>query len=119
MDEVTFSGAEIVRRDSHVPYYFQLPSFMEQEIKAKRMIAGQLMPSEKDMCDQLGVSRTVVRQALDELERNGYITKQSGKRSAIAYPMYNSSLMQNLRGFCMRMPSPRDNTPRRAFWSCR
>ncbi|AXC16025.1 putative transcriptional regulator of N-Acetylglucosamine utilization, GntR family (plasmid) [Acidisarcina polymorpha] len=57
------------------------------------------MPSEQEICEKLGVSRTVVRQAMAGLERRGFITKQSGKRSAISYPKYNGSLMQNLRGF--------------------
>jgi GntR family transcriptional regulator len=99
MQLVSFDQDEIVKHDSPVPYYFQLSSYIEQEIKAKRLVPGQLMPSEQQMCDKLGISRTVVRQAMADLERKGLITKQSGKRSAISYPTYNGSLMQNLRGF--------------------
>jgi GntR family transcriptional regulator len=99
MEQSIFAGAEIVKHDSPIPYYFQLSSFIEQEIKAKRLLPGQIMPSEQEFCEKLGVSRTVVRQALADLERNGFITKQSGKRSAISFPKYNGSLMQNLRGF--------------------
>jgi GntR family transcriptional regulator len=99
MEQVVFEQPEIVKHDSPVPYYFQLSSYIEQEIKSKRFVAGQLMPSEQEMCDKLGISRTVVRQAMADLERKGLITKQSGKRSAISHPTYNGSLMQNLRGF--------------------
>jgi GntR family transcriptional regulator len=99
MDQIILGDVAIIKHDSPIPYYFQLFSFIEQEIKAKRMLPGQLMPSEQEFCEKLGVSRTVVRQALANLERNGYISKQSGKRSAISYPKYNGGLMQNLRGF--------------------
>lgn len=99
METAIFQEAEIVKHDSPIPYYFQLSSYIEQEIKAKRLLPGQLMPSEQEMCDRLGISRTVVRQAMAALERKGLITKQSGKRSAISHPTYNGSLMQNLRGF--------------------
>jgi GntR family transcriptional regulator len=99
MDEAIFSGAEIVKHDSPIPYYFQLSSFIEQEIKAKRLLPGQLMPSEQEICEMLSVSRTVVRQAMANLEHNGFIAKQSGKRSAISYPKYNGGLMQKLQGF--------------------
>ena len=99
MDQVILADAAIIKHDSPIPYYFQLSSYIEQAIKAKHMLPGQLMPSEQEICEQLGVSRTVVRQALADLERNGFITKQSGKRSAISYPKYNGGLMQNLRGF--------------------
>jgi GntR family transcriptional regulator len=90
---------EIVRHGSPIPYYFQLSSYIEGEIKAKRLLPGQLMPSEQEICTKLGISRTVVRQALADLERKGLVTKQSGKRSAISHPTYNGGLMQNLRGF--------------------
>jgi GntR family transcriptional regulator len=99
MEQPIFDQVEIVKHNSPVPYYFQLASYIEQRVKAKLLLPGQLMPSEQEICEKLGVSRTVVRQALADLERNGFITKQSGKRSAISYPKYNGSLMQNLRGF--------------------
>ena len=90
---------KIVRHESPIPYYFQLASYIEQEIKSKNLVPGQLMPSEQEICEKLGISRTVVRQAMSSLERKGLITKKSGKRSAISVPAYNGSLMQNLRGF--------------------
>jgi GntR family transcriptional regulator len=99
MEQSIFHNADVVRHDSPVPYYYQLASHIEQEIKTRHLLPGQLMPSEQEMCEKLGISRTVVRQAMASLERKGLITKQSGKRSAVAYPTYNGSLMQNLRGF--------------------
>jgi len=99
MQQSIFDPFEIVRHDSPIPYYFQLASYIEQEIQAKHLVPGQLMPSEQEICEKLGVSRTVVRQAMSSLERKGLITKQSGKRSAVSHTTYNGSLMQNLRGF--------------------
>ena len=99
MDRSLFGSAEIVKHDSPIPYYFQLSSYIEENIKAKELVPGCLLPSEQEICEKLGISRTVVRQAMDNLERKGLVTKQSGKRSAIAYPTYHGSLMQNLRGF--------------------
>ena len=81
MERPIFDQANVVRHDSPVPYYFQLASYIEQEIKAKHLLPGQLMPSEQEICEKLGISRTVVRQAMASLERKGLITKQSGKRS--------------------------------------
>jgi GntR family transcriptional regulator len=82
-----------------MPYYFQLSSYVEQKIKAKELMPGSLLPSEQEICQRLGISRTVVRQAMADLERKGLVSKQSGKRTAIAHPKYDGSLMQNLRGF--------------------
>jgi len=99
MDEAFFGDIEIVKHDSPIPYYFQLTSYIEHKIKTKELLAGHLMPSEQEICQRLAISRTVVRQAMAELERKGLISKQSGKRSTVSYPRYDGSLMQNLRGF--------------------
>jgi GntR family transcriptional regulator len=99
MEQAMFDRADIVKHESPVPYYFQLSSYIEQQIKSNRLLPGQLLPSEQEICEKLGISRTVVRQALAGLERDGFINKQNGKRSAISYPKYDGTLMQNLRGF--------------------
>ena len=98
-DAVVFESVPVIQRDSPVPYYYQLSSFVEARIKAKEWQPGQLLPSEQDLCSQLGVSRTVVRQAMAELEHKGLVNKQNGKRSYVAFPKYEGGLMQNLRGF--------------------
>jgi GntR family transcriptional regulator len=96
---VRLEAEQIVDHNSPVPYYFQLIGYIERRIKDQNWTAGQLLPSEQELCDAAGVSRTVVRQAIAELERKGLVTKQSGKRSTVAFPRYEGSLMQNLRGF--------------------
>ena len=96
---IHFDDTDIVNHAIPMPYYFQLSSYLERKIKAKEFLPGQLMPSEQEICEKVGISRTVVRQAMTDLERKGLITKQSGKRSTVAYPKYEGSLMQNLRGF--------------------
>lgn len=96
---IQFNEPDIVKHDIPIPYYFQLSNYIEGKIKAKEFEPGQLMPSEQEICEKLDISRTVVRQAMADLERKGLITKQSGKRSTVSYPKYEGSLMQNLRGY--------------------
>jgi len=88
-----------VDHSSPVPLYHQLSQYIEGHIKEKQWRPGQLLPSEQEICDRAGVSRTVVRQALAALERVGLVSKQSGKRSTVAIPKYDGGLMQNLTGF--------------------
>src|SRR5690349_9970161 len=80
---VELAKASVVDHNSPVPYYFQLSSYIETKVKNKEWSPGELLPSEQEICDQLGVSRTVVRQAMAELQRKGLISKQNGKRSMI------------------------------------
>ena len=91
--------AGVIQRDSPVPYYFQLCTFIETRIKRKELRPGQLLPSEQEFCDVLGISRTVVRQAMAELSRKGFVTKQNGKRSIISQPKHETGLMQTMEGF--------------------
>jgi GntR family transcriptional regulator len=96
---VAIDDPQIVDHNSPVPLYFQLSSYIEQKIKTREWLPGQLLPSEQELCTAVGVSRTVVRQAMTQLERDGLVLKQNGKRSSIALPKYEGDLMQNLRGF--------------------
>jgi GntR family transcriptional regulator len=91
--------AGVIQRDSPVPYYFQLCTYIETRIKRKDLRPGQLLPSEQEFCDALGISRTVVRQAMAELSRKGFVTKQNGKRSMISQPKHETGLMQTMEGF--------------------
>lgn len=95
---VAIDHESIVQHGSPIPYYFQFCTYAEAKIKSKQWRAGQLFPSEQELCVILGVSRTVVRQAMSELKRKGLILKQNGKRSTIALPRYEGGLMQTLRG---------------------
>jgi GntR family transcriptional regulator len=99
LETVSFEAKPVIDHRSPIPYYYQLSSYVEQRIKAGEWRPGQFLLSEQEICDQAGVSRTVVRQALAELERKGLVSKQNGKRSTVAFPRYEGGLMQSLRGF--------------------
>jgi GntR family transcriptional regulator len=91
--------AGVIQRDSPVPYYFQLCTYIEARIQSKDVLPGQLLPSEQVFCDLLGISRTVVRQAMAELSRKGLVTKQNGKRSVVSLRKHETGLLQTMEGF--------------------
>ena len=96
---VPFDGAGVIQQRDPVPYYFQLSTYIAARVKSGDWRPGQFLPSEQEMCAALGISRTVVRQALVDLERKGLVVKQNGKRPKVASPKYEGGLMQNLQGF--------------------
>jgi GntR family transcriptional regulator len=96
---VSFDGAGVIQQRDPVPYYFQLSTYIAARVKSGDWRPGQFLPSEQEMCGTLGISRTVVRQALVDLERKGLVVKQNGKRTKVASPKYEGGLMQNLQGF--------------------
>jgi len=84
---------------SNIPYYVQLNDLIKEMIQGKIWKPGTKIPGELELCNSYGVSRTVVRQALRELELAGLLVRRKGKGTFIAEPKINESLAQKLTGF--------------------
>jgi GntR family transcriptional regulator len=87
-----------IDHDSPVPYYYQLKQILAQEIETGRYEPGDKLPSEHDLCEAFKVSRTVVRQALNELEMEGLLRRRKGRGSFVMPKKVAESLFQNLTG---------------------
>ena len=88
-----------IKADSPVPYYAQLIELLRQKINRKTWLPGNQIPGEEELCRQYEVSRTVVRQALRELELEGLVTRRKGKGTFVAEPKISEGLVQKLTGF--------------------
>lgn len=95
---MTLSNAGI-DRDSPVPYYFQLAQTLESQILAGRWQNGERLPSEQDMCDEFGISRSTVRQALARLEHQGLISRRRGRGPRARAGGEKTWLLQSVEGF--------------------
>src|SRR5699024_1995899 len=62
--------------------YIQLKERLEQRIKSG--IFKSKIPSEREIMDEFYVSRSTVRQAVEELVKEGVLIKQTGKGTFIA-----------------------------------
>ena len=89
--------------DSYIPYYIQLIEALKAKISSGEWKPGDKIPSEPELCISYGVSRTVVRQALREIELDGLILRKKGKGTFIAEPKINESLVEKLTGFYQDM----------------
>jgi len=65
-------------RKKGIPLYYQLKEYLQEEIQTHYQ-AGDLLPSEGEIEKQYGVSRITVRKAIEELSREGIVTKKQGK----------------------------------------
>ena len=68
-----------VDRDSYVPYYVQVRDIVRGQIENGPWAPGSQIPGEPELCEVFGVSRTVIRQALRELEYGGLIVREKGR----------------------------------------
>src|SRR5690554_909624 len=75
-----------LNRDSLVPYYHQLKAILIEQIMAlKDAQQPVLLPTEKDLQEKYQVSRSVVRQAVQELVQEGVVVREQG-RGTFALP---------------------------------
>lgn len=93
-----------INRGGAIPFYFQLREILAADI-GRAFKPGDMLPPEGDLCTQYGVSRTVVRQALDELSRDGMIYKLKGKGTFVTSRSADSSYVQDVAGFFSAMTS--------------
>ncbi|WP_300381066.1 GntR family transcriptional regulator [Clostridium sp.] len=82
----------IIDKSSRIPLYSQLMEILIKIIENTLEENEQLL-SEREICEKYDVSRTTVRQALDELEKEGYIYKQHGKGTFVSPKKLNQDLI--------------------------
>lgn len=66
------------------PLYRQIQASLKEKITSGFYSEGGLIPSENDLCSEFNATRMTVRQALNELVKEGYITRQHGKGSIVS-----------------------------------
>lgn len=71
-------------RTADVPLWQQLSRTLRGEIESGLLRPDQALPSESELIDRYGVSRTVVREALADLVRAGLIYKVRARGSFVA-----------------------------------
>lgn len=64
--------------------YQQVQEYILNKIKTDNLKAGDALPTESELEEALGVSRTTVRTALSVLRQNGIITQHRGKGTFVA-----------------------------------
>jgi GntR family transcriptional regulator len=78
--------APALDREGLVPLYYQLEAVLEQRILEGVWGAHERLPSERALCEEFGVSRAVVRPALEILERQGHVVRIQGSGTFVAPP---------------------------------
>lgn len=70
------------------PLYQQVKESILQRIEQEKLNPGDALPTESELELMYQVSRTTVRQAIGELQNEGYITKQQGRGTFVANNSY-------------------------------
>lgn len=68
----------ILDYNSHLPLYIQIEEQLRTEIKKLEYRKGKKLPNEIDLSRQLGVSRSTVRQAINNMVQEGLLNRRKG-----------------------------------------
>jgi len=85
-----------LNKKSKIPYYYQVYNFLLNKIKDNKIKEGYQLPNEVLLCSMFSVSRTTIREALRELELNGYIQRGRGQGTFILNNSIKSKALQKV-----------------------
>lgn len=69
-----------------LPKYYRLKESIRVMIEEQHLAEGDLIPSERELCETHGVSRMTARQAVKELVSEGVLYREQGRGTFVAGP---------------------------------
>jgi GntR family transcriptional regulator of arabinose operon len=69
----------------NVPKYYRVKQYLKNMIRRGELTPGSLLPSENDLAKEFNFSRHTIRQAIGDLENEGYVLREQGRGTFCAY----------------------------------
>jgi GntR family transcriptional regulator len=82
-DRSHLAAGRTIDRNGPLPYHHQLYEILSDAIDRNVWQAGEMVPSEAELGANYGISRTVIRKALDRLVAAGRVQRLKGKGTVI------------------------------------
>lgn len=82
-----------------IPLYYQLKTLLMEEIKADAYPVDSLIPTEMEISEMFGISRTTVRQAITELVQEGWLYRIKSKGTFVARRKIKQDFIRRLESF--------------------
>jgi len=89
--------------NSPIPLYYQLKSYIEDQINSGEWQPGKQIPSESELSELFKISRTTVRQAIGELVTQGKLVRTQGRGTFVTQFMFIDKPVFRLTGFSQEM----------------
>lgn len=89
-----------INKASPIPVYHQISEYLCHYIEERQLENGELIPTERELCQLFAVSRMTVRQAIEVLVSRGLLTRQKGKGTFVSKPKLSQPLT-SLTSFTM------------------
>jgi GntR family transcriptional regulator len=91
-----------INRRSSTPLYEQIKSVLRDQIVSGKLVPGEMMPTEHELCAIFGVSRITVVRALNELAAAGFVERVQGKGTLVSNQRIEENL-NDIQGFSKTM----------------
>ncbi|OCT14582.1 hypothetical protein A8709_17085 [Paenibacillus pectinilyticus] len=75
-----------------IALYYTVKEKLHEMIEEGKYAPGQQFPTESELCEKFGVSRTTIRQALSQLKLEGHIYQVQGKGTFVSLPKLEQSV---------------------------
>lgn len=75
-----------IDRNNPIPLYYQLKQILAKAIDSGELAPCQPIPTERELQEKYQLSRTTVRQAINELVAEGLLYRQRGKGTFVSKP---------------------------------
>lgn len=82
----------MLNEESPLALYHQLKNILIKKIKSNEWPVNTKIPTERELCETYAVSRITVRQALNELGKDGYLYRKQGKGTFVTTPKIEQRL---------------------------
>jgi DNA-binding LacI/PurR family transcriptional regulator len=79
----------IVDKNSPIPSYFQLQTWLEEQIQQGIFKLNDKIPTEEELVQLTGLARATVRQAIQNLSNMGYLVRKKGLGTFVTTPQVN------------------------------
>ncbi|HEV2656765.1 MAG TPA: GntR family transcriptional regulator [Ktedonobacteraceae bacterium] len=74
----------MIYKNSPVPRYYQLREIMREHVRSGEWKPNDLIPSERELSEQYGISRMTTRQAITDLVNEGLFYREQGKGTFVS-----------------------------------
>jgi GntR family transcriptional regulator len=91
-----------IDKNGSAPLHSQIHDLLRNSIVSRRLASDQAVPSERELSEELKVSRMTVRQAMNSLRKEGLIYKKRGKGTFVS-PLKLDIHTRDLKGFSDEM----------------
>jgi len=74
----------VLDRNGSIPVYSQLKTIIQNRIQSGEYSEGTVIPSERELAKDFGISRMTVRQALNQMVAEGMLVRERGKGTFVS-----------------------------------